>query len=290
MDGDVDAIDIDDDDDDYAGIFSIANDCHSEDDDALTGEDNVLSAVHTKRTAVDKDNSTEEFLLTREAFVLFVQDSIADAPDRQKRNAYKHGRASVLLFDDGDLFLLSTVNNLPKHAVTYVGSSKLLPTYIGPFRVLRRMGNAYTIELAFKMRTHPKLYVGRLRQYYQYEPVSRYEEHHRGREQIPPSSGPVSTSQSSRLEKQPAHAVKRCLDELQPARHEENESSVRSQGARTQKRYNRPNDRALGNCNYPLQDRGAHNAESTRKPGNLATVLLHGSSLEHQADSTLEPD
>uniref|UniRef100_A0AAV1UVH0 Uncharacterized protein n=1 Tax=Peronospora matthiolae TaxID=2874970 RepID=A0AAV1UVH0_9STRA len=77
MDASVDAIDIDDDDD--AGIFSIANDLQSEDGDTLTGEDNVLSAVHTKRTAVDKDESADEFLLTREAVVRFVQVSIADA-------------------------------------------------------------------------------------------------------------------------------------------------------------------------------------------------------------------
>uniref|UniRef100_A0AAV1UQS6 Uncharacterized protein n=1 Tax=Peronospora matthiolae TaxID=2874970 RepID=A0AAV1UQS6_9STRA len=59
MDADVDTIDIDDDDDDdNTGIFSIANDCHSEDDDALTGEkDSVLSVVHTKRTAVNKDET-----------------------------------------------------------------------------------------------------------------------------------------------------------------------------------------------------------------------------------------
>uniref|UniRef100_A0AAV1T7L5 Uncharacterized protein n=1 Tax=Peronospora matthiolae TaxID=2874970 RepID=A0AAV1T7L5_9STRA len=75
MDADIDAINIDDDDDDDAGIFSIANDCQSEDDDTLTGEDNVLSAVHTKRTAVDKDESAEEFLLTRKEVVRFVQDS-----------------------------------------------------------------------------------------------------------------------------------------------------------------------------------------------------------------------
>uniref|UniRef100_A0AAV1UVQ5 Tf2-1-like SH3-like domain-containing protein n=1 Tax=Peronospora matthiolae TaxID=2874970 RepID=A0AAV1UVQ5_9STRA len=160
MDATVDAIDIDDDDD--AGIFSIANDLQSEDGDTLTDEDNILSAVHTKRTAVDKDESAEEFLLTREAVVRFVQVSIADARDRQKRNTDKHGRANVLSFDEGDLVLLYTVN-LPKHAVTNVGSSKLLPKYIGPFRVLRRMANAYTIELPRKMRTHPTLYVGRLR-------------------------------------------------------------------------------------------------------------------------------
>uniref|UniRef100_A0AAV1VMD7 Uncharacterized protein n=1 Tax=Peronospora matthiolae TaxID=2874970 RepID=A0AAV1VMD7_9STRA len=74
MDADVDHIGTDKDDDDDAGIFRIANDCHSEDDDAHTSEDNVLSAVHTKRTAVEKDESAEEFLLTREAVVRFVQD------------------------------------------------------------------------------------------------------------------------------------------------------------------------------------------------------------------------
>uniref|UniRef100_A0AAV1T0N8 Uncharacterized protein n=1 Tax=Peronospora matthiolae TaxID=2874970 RepID=A0AAV1T0N8_9STRA len=81
MDADVDHIAIDNDDDDDAGIFSIDDDCYSEDYDALTGEDNVLSAVHTKRTAANKDESAEEFLLTREAVVRFVQDSIADALD-----------------------------------------------------------------------------------------------------------------------------------------------------------------------------------------------------------------
>uniref|UniRef100_A0AAV1TNP4 Uncharacterized protein n=1 Tax=Peronospora matthiolae TaxID=2874970 RepID=A0AAV1TNP4_9STRA len=82
MDADVNAIEID---DDNAGIFSIANDCHSEDDDALTGEDKAVSAVQTKCSAVDKDESAEGFLLTREAVVRFVQDSIADALDRQKK-------------------------------------------------------------------------------------------------------------------------------------------------------------------------------------------------------------
>uniref|UniRef100_A0AAV1UG72 Uncharacterized protein n=1 Tax=Peronospora matthiolae TaxID=2874970 RepID=A0AAV1UG72_9STRA len=72
MDSNVDAIDIDDDDDNDAGILSIANDCQSEDDDTLTGEDNVLLAVHTKRTAVNKDKTAEEFLLTCEAMVRFV--------------------------------------------------------------------------------------------------------------------------------------------------------------------------------------------------------------------------
>uniref|UniRef100_A0AAV1UGY7 Integrase catalytic domain-containing protein n=1 Tax=Peronospora matthiolae TaxID=2874970 RepID=A0AAV1UGY7_9STRA len=54
---DVDGIDVDDDDDDDAGIFSIANDCHGEDDEALTGEDNVLLALHTKRTRMNQQKN-----------------------------------------------------------------------------------------------------------------------------------------------------------------------------------------------------------------------------------------
>uniref|UniRef100_A0AAV1T2R8 Chromo domain-containing protein n=1 Tax=Peronospora matthiolae TaxID=2874970 RepID=A0AAV1T2R8_9STRA len=291
MDADVDAIDIDDDDDDDedAGIFSIANYCHIEDDDALTGEFNVLSAVYKKRTAVDKDESADEFLLTREAVVRFVQDSIADALYRQKRNADKHERANFLSFDEGDLVLLSTVN-LPKYAVTNMGSSKLLPRYIGPFCVLRRVCNACTIELPRRMNTHPTFYVGDRRPCYQYDPVLRCEEHLRGLESRPPSIGPVSTNQSGRLAKQPSHAAQRCLDERQPARHEENESNVRSQVARTQMRHDRSNDRALRSCNYHLQGHGAHDAESVHEPSHRVTVTLHGSSPEHQADPTIEPD
>ena len=91
--------------------------------------------------------------------VHFVQDSTAHAGDRQKRNADKNGKANVLLFFEGNLFLLSAVN-LTRHVVINVGSSKLLPKYISPFRVLRRHGNAYTIKLLRRMRTHPTYNLG----------------------------------------------------------------------------------------------------------------------------------
>ena len=117
------------------------------------------------------------FLLTPEAVVRFVQDSIAEAVDKQKRNADNNGRANVQTFTEGDLVLLSTVN-LPKHVVTNVGINKLLPKYIVPFRVLRCLSNAYTFELPRRMRTHPTFYVGRLRPYIQYATSNGEDSHY----------------------------------------------------------------------------------------------------------------
>ena len=54
----------------------------------LAEESNSLLSVRSERTEKDKTNeSAEEFLLIRESVVRFVQDSIANAVDRQKRNS-----------------------------------------------------------------------------------------------------------------------------------------------------------------------------------------------------------
>ena len=124
--------------------------------------------MRSNSTIAKDSESVDEFILARKMVVRFVQDSIAEEVDRQKKNADKNGRANVLSFNEGDLFLLSTVN-LPRHIVTNVGSNKLQPKFIGPFCVLRCIGNAYTIELPRNMRTHPTFYVVRLRPYHKYE-------------------------------------------------------------------------------------------------------------------------
>ena len=68
-------------------------------------------AVRTKRTEKGKTTeSAEEFLLTREGIIRFVQDSIASAVDRQKRNADKNGRKHFYSFKVNDLVPLSTLN------------------------------------------------------------------------------------------------------------------------------------------------------------------------------------
>ena len=225
----------DSDDDDFGGIFNVTNDDTSEDEDTLAEEENDLLAVRTGRTDTNKGESAEEFLLTREAVVRFVQDSIAYAVDKQKQSADKNGRANVLLFKVNDLVLLSTVN-LPKNVVTNVGSTKLLPKYIGPFRVLHRKGNAYTLELPRRMRTHPTFYVGRLRPYCQYAASSAGECNHPAQESLRDSCGHEPDSQAE-------SAVTRPCGELTTARHEGRDVPARSLTERACAPPGHPTDR-----------------------------------------------
>ncbi|KAG3167870.1 hypothetical protein PI126_g3611 [Phytophthora idaei] len=99
----------------------------------------------------------------------FVQDAIAASVDRQKLNADNVGRVNTNESEKGSLVLLAT-QNLPQHTVSNFGASKLAPRFIGPFTLLERHGNAYTLDIPSSMRIHPTFYVGRLKPYTQHEP------------------------------------------------------------------------------------------------------------------------
>ena len=120
---------------------------------------------------VDITFDKDSFLSKRQAVVRFVRDAIALAIDKQKEQADKKGRKNKNIFTVGSLVLLSTAL-LPTHAISNLGSNKLLPRYIGPFKVLKKKGDAYTIDLPTSMRTHPTFYVGRLKEYIRYSPSS----------------------------------------------------------------------------------------------------------------------
>jgi hypothetical protein len=109
-----------------------------------------------------------DFVQRRQAVIRFVQDAIAASVDRQKLNADNVGRGNMNEFKKGSLVLLAT-QNLPKHAVSDFGASKLAPRFIGPFTVLERHGNAYRLDIPSSMRLHPTFYVGRLKPYVQHE-------------------------------------------------------------------------------------------------------------------------
>ncbi|GMF60129.1 unnamed protein product [Phytophthora fragariaefolia] len=112
-----------------------------------------------------------DFVQRRQAVIRFVQDAIAASVDRQKLNADNNGRGNSNEFKVGSLVLLAT-QNLAKHAVSDFGASKLAPRFIGPFTVLAKHGNAYTLDIPSSMRLHPTFYVGRLKPYAQHESPS----------------------------------------------------------------------------------------------------------------------
>jgi hypothetical protein len=119
--------------------------------------------------------SVNDFLDQRQAVLRYVRDAIALSVDKQKENADRNGRKNNETFKRNELVLLST-SNLPKHAISNVGSNKLLPRFIGPFRIVHRKGDAYTLDIPSKMRLHPTFYVGRLKRYHSWTPGSPVDE------------------------------------------------------------------------------------------------------------------
>ena len=57
----------------------------SKSEDALTTQVTDLATVRSKRTTAKYSESADEFILARETLVRFVQDSITEAVDRQKK-------------------------------------------------------------------------------------------------------------------------------------------------------------------------------------------------------------
>ena len=53
--------------------------------------------MSSKRTTAKDSESADEFILARETVVRFVQDSIAEVVDRQKKNAMKVTESNYLL-------------------------------------------------------------------------------------------------------------------------------------------------------------------------------------------------
>ncbi|GMF82212.1 unnamed protein product [Phytophthora fragariaefolia] len=88
-----------------------------------------------------------DFVQRRHAVKRFVQDAIAASVGRQKLNADNNGRGNSNEFKVGSLVLLAT-QNLAKHAAPDFGAIKLAPRFIGPFTVLAKHDNAYTVPHA----------------------------------------------------------------------------------------------------------------------------------------------
>ncbi len=114
-----------------------------------------------------KAQAAVDFVLHRQTVLRFVRDALANAVDIQKMNADAKGRRNLEEFSVGDLVLLST-DNLKDNVVSNLGSHKLLPKYIGPYKVIQCNGHAYTLNMPTSMRLHPTFYVGRLKRYHRF--------------------------------------------------------------------------------------------------------------------------
>ena len=115
--------------------------------------------------------------------------------------------------------------------MTDVGSKKLVPKFIGPFRLLRHLVNEYTIGLPRKMRTYPIFHVGRLKPYYKYGASS-------GKESPCAQASPTYTcargaaSQPASEVRLSPRDIKRYPDYPPPACRKENFVPARSQAAK----------------------------------------------------------
>ena len=150
----------------------------NDDDHAIEGMNETSPTVGDVRdlrplnepTSNAKGRVSEEFLLQQQAVLRFIRDNIAEAVDRQKEYADRRGRKNNESFNEGERVLLST-ENLPLKNISNLGANKLLPRFIGPFTVLSKKGNAYTIDIPSYLRLHPTFYVGRLKRYHPNAPT-----------------------------------------------------------------------------------------------------------------------
>jgi hypothetical protein len=89
---------------------------------------------------------------------------LRSAQDRQK--LYYDGRRRHVVFQEGEEVLLSTKNIHLKSKGEKGSSQKLMPKFIGPFKILKKVGNdAYKLDLPDHKKLHPVFHVSLLKPY-----------------------------------------------------------------------------------------------------------------------------
>ncbi|GMF35147.1 unnamed protein product [Phytophthora fragariaefolia] len=162
-----------------------------------------IAANYTpKSPARQVDNAAvAAFVQRRESIARFVRDALQDAVEKQKENSDKRERKNMATFTIGEQGLLST-DSIRSSAETNLGASKLAPRFIGPFRVMKVNGEAYTLDIPTSIRLHPTFYVGRLKKYY---PAT-----------VPSATDPPASTPECRVNAPPDAPPRRRLPRLCP--------------------------------------------------------------------------
>ena len=63
--------------------------------------------------------------------------------------------------------MLVNTKHLSDAAVFSLGISKLLPMFTGPYKITKKVGNSYRLDLPSYLKTHPTFYVGFTKPYLQ---------------------------------------------------------------------------------------------------------------------------
>ena len=105
-----------------------------------------------------------KFSMAMHADIKFARECMRVAQEKQRRYADQHRRE--LSFEVGDMLLLSTKNLTLKNDQGTVARAKLLPKFIGPYEVIRKVGSvAYELALPDVCRIHPVFHVSLLKKF-----------------------------------------------------------------------------------------------------------------------------
>lgn len=115
-------------------------------------------------SASELEPKAVSFSVTMQGTLAMARRCLLAAQSRQKAQADKHAR--VVTFKEGELVLLSTKNLKLKNDQNVVARQKLLPKFIGPYKILKCIGPvAYKLDLPGTTRIHSVFHVMNLRQF-----------------------------------------------------------------------------------------------------------------------------